>query len=81
MADTKREGAEPTFEHAEAVTYNELPLWQALRKWRRVTIYCIGLTSAILMYGYDYVIVGTTSSMPSFQYGVLFPSRASTEVS
>lgn len=27
------------------------------------------MTSDILMYGYDYVIVGTVSAMPSFQYG------------
>lgn len=44
-----------------------LTLWQALRKWRRVSLYCVGLTSAILMYGFDYVIVGSSSAMPSFQ--------------
>ncbi|EQL01872.1 alpha glucoside transporter [Ophiocordyceps sinensis CO18] len=44
-----------------------LTLWQAIKKWRRVVLYCVGLTSGILMFGYDYVIVGTTSAMPSFQ--------------
>ncbi|KAK6212140.1 hypothetical protein QIS74_10094 [Colletotrichum tabaci] len=47
--------------------YGHLTLWQSIKKWRRVVLYCIGMTSAILMYGYDYVIVGTTSAMPSFQ--------------
>lgn len=51
-----------------------LTLWQAIKKWRRVVLYCVGLTSGILMFGYDYVIVGTTSAMPSFQCG---PSHAS----
>ncbi|GKT41189.1 MFS transporter fmqE [Colletotrichum spaethianum] len=47
--------------------YGHLTLWQSIKKWRRVVLYCVGMTSAILMYGYDYVIVGTTSAMPSFQ--------------
>lgn len=44
-----------------------LTLKQSLKKWRRVVIYSLCMTSAILMYGYDYVIVGTVSAMPSFQ--------------
>ncbi|KAL0943362.1 maltose permease (alpha glucoside transporter) [Colletotrichum truncatum] len=47
--------------------YGHLTLWQSIKKWRRVVLYCIGMTSAILLYGYDYVIVGTVSAMPSFQ--------------
>jgi len=46
----------------------DMRLFQALKKWRRVTLYCVLMTSPILMYGYDYVIVGTVSAMPSFQY-------------
>ncbi|KAF2200888.1 proton myo-inositol cotransporter [Delitschia confertaspora ATCC 74209] len=46
---------------------NDLSLWQALRKYRKVVWYCVGLTSAILLYGFDYVIVGSVSAMPSFQ--------------
>lgn len=49
-----------------------LTLIQAVKKYHRVSFYCVGLTSAILMYGYDYVIVGSTSSMPSFQYVFFF---------
>ncbi|TDZ65183.1 MFS transporter fmqE [Colletotrichum trifolii] len=55
-------GTEP-----ETNEYGHLTLWQSIKKWRRVVFYCIGMTSAILMYGYDYVIVGTVSAMPSFQ--------------
>ncbi|KAK1994786.1 MFS general substrate transporter [Colletotrichum falcatum] len=51
----------------ETNRYGHLTLWQSIKKWRRVVLYCIGMTSAILMYGYDYVIIGTTSAMPSFQ--------------
>lgn len=49
-----------TNEHAH------LTLKQSLKKWRRVVVYSFCLASAILMYGYDYVIVGTASAMPSF---------------
>ncbi|KAH0428445.1 maltose permease [Colletotrichum camelliae] len=51
----------------ETNQYGHLTLWQSIKKWRRVVLYCIGMTSAILLYGYDYVIVGTVSAMPSFQ--------------
>ncbi|KAF6788184.1 maltose permease (alpha glucoside transporter) [Colletotrichum sojae] len=47
--------------------YGHLTLWQSIKRWRRVVLYCVGMTSAILLYGYDYVIVGTVSAMPSFQ--------------
>lgn len=47
--------------------YGHLTLWQSIKKWRRVVLVCVAMTSAILMYGYDYVIVGTVSAMPSFQ--------------
>lgn len=45
-----------------------VPLWQSVKKWPRVVIYCLALSSAILLYGYDLVIVGTVSAMPAFQY-------------
>lgn len=45
----------------------DLTLWQSVKKYRRVVFYSLGITSAILMYGYDYVIIGTISAMPSFQ--------------
>jgi hypothetical protein len=45
-----------------------VPLWQSMKKWPRVVAYCLILSSAILLYGYDLVIVGSVSAMPSFQY-------------
>ncbi|EFY92304.1 hypothetical protein J3458_000907 [Metarhizium acridum] len=44
-----------------------LTLWQSVKRYRHVVWCCIGLTTTILLFGYDYVIVGTTSAMPSFQ--------------
>ncbi|KAK3315538.1 proton myo-inositol cotransporter [Apodospora peruviana] len=46
---------------------SHLTLWESARKWRRIVYYSLGMTSAIIMYGYDYVIIGTISAMPSFQ--------------
>ena len=51
----------------DADAVDELSLWQSLKKRKRIVFYCIGMSTAILMYGYDYVIVGSTASMPSFQ--------------
>lgn len=44
-----------------------VPLWQSMKKWRRVVAYNLALSSAILLYGYDLVIVGNVSAMPAFQ--------------
>ncbi|KAJ5652881.1 hypothetical protein N7507_010307 [Penicillium longicatenatum] len=44
------------------------PLWQLLKRWPKVVMYCLALSSAILLYGYDLVIVGTVSAMPAFQH-------------
>lgn len=43
-------------------------LWQAIKRSARIVAYCLALSSAILMYGYDLVIVGTVVAMPQFQY-------------
>ena len=42
-------------------------LWQNVKKYRKVTYITLSLTSAILLYGYDNVVVGTISAMPDFQ--------------
>jgi len=42
-------------------------LWQSLKRWPKVVGYNLALSSAILLYGYDLVIVGTVSAMPAFQ--------------
>jgi hypothetical protein len=46
---------------------NSRTLWQNIKKYRKVTYVTFGLTSAILLYGYDNVVVGTVSAMPVFQ--------------
>ncbi|KAJ5110484.1 hypothetical protein N7532_001019 [Penicillium argentinense] len=51
-----------------APSQGHVPLWQSLKKWPRVVGYNLALSSAILLYGYDLVIVGTVSAMPAFQY-------------
>lgn len=42
-------------------------LWQNIKKYRKVCWITIALTSAILLYGYDNVVVGTVAAMPVFQ--------------
>lgn len=46
-----------------------LSLWQSVRKWPKIVGYSLGLTSAILLWGFDTSIVGNVSAVPSFQYG------------
>ncbi|KAF2015208.1 MFS general substrate transporter [Aaosphaeria arxii CBS 175.79] len=50
-------------------------LWQNVKKYRKVVGYTFCITSAILLYGYDNVVVGTVSAMPIFQkdFGVENP--------
>jgi hypothetical protein len=43
-------------------------LWHNVQKYRKVCWITIALTSAILLHGYDNVVVGTVSAMPVFQY-------------
>jgi hypothetical protein len=53
--------------HIERQADANLTLWQSVKRHRNVVWCCIGLTTTILLYGYDFVIVWTTSAMPSFQ--------------
>jgi MFS family permease len=52
-------------------------LWQNVKKYRKVTYVTFGLTSAILLYGYDNVVVGTVSAMPVFQkdFGIFYEGK------
>jgi MFS family permease len=71
--DRDSESKSPLGGQAEEVEeVPDLDIWAAAKKWHRIVWYCFGLTSCIMMYGYDYVIVGTVSAMPSFQYALLF---------
>ncbi|KAJ6782911.1 hypothetical protein PWT90_11215 [Aphanocladium album] len=47
--------------------YSHLTLLQAIKKWKRVFWYSLAISTTILMFGYDFVIVGNSSSMPAFQ--------------
>ncbi|KAK5944778.1 hypothetical protein PMZ80_001978 [Knufia obscura] len=53
----------------------KMTLWQALRKWPRVSWYTLALTSTILLWGFDNVLVGSVAAMPEFQkvYGIVDP--------
>ena len=44
-----------------------VPLWYSARRWRKLIEYCFALSSAILLYGYDFVIIGTVSAMLAFK--------------
>lgn len=50
-----------------------LPLVQSVKLYPKVVGYCFGLTTVILLWGYDLVIVGTVQALPVFQrdFGVL----------
>ncbi|KAJ5583188.1 hypothetical protein N7535_001808 [Penicillium sp. DV-2018c] len=45
-----------------------VPLWHSIKRFPRIVGYCVALSSAILLYGYDLVIVGTVAAMPQFQH-------------
>lgn len=70
---SQNKSAVEPLEHAiqqvdESNTSQELTLLKSIRTFPKIVGYCIGLSSAILLYGYDLVIVGTVSAMPTFQY-------------
>lgn len=70
--DTTREQIFPVDSHTDSQAGSETgdnsqTLWQNVKKYRKVTYVTLGLTSAILLYGYDNVVVGTVSAMPVFQ--------------
>ncbi|KKK25695.1 hypothetical protein AOCH_005104 [Aspergillus ochraceoroseus] len=46
---------------------NETSLSATVKLSPKIAGWCVALTSAILLYGYDLVIVGNVSSMPEFQ--------------
>jgi hypothetical protein len=43
------------------------PLWHSVKIGHKVVGYCFALSVVMLLYGYDFVIVGTVSAMPAFQ--------------
>ena len=44
-----------------------LPLRQALRQYSRLCWYVLGMTTVVLLWGYDGIIVGNITAIPAFQ--------------
>lgn len=42
-------------------------VFSSFRKWKKASAYCMCLASAIMLFGYDYAVLGTVAAMPSFQ--------------
>ncbi len=42
-------------------------IWQSVKSNPKVIAYCVCLTIGPLMYGFDNIIVGVVTAMPSFQ--------------
>ncbi|KAL4891493.1 MFS general substrate transporter [Aspergillus ambiguus] len=63
----------PSVEYAENEsascrdTSKKTSLIRDLKQSPKIAAYCLALTTGILLYGYDLVIVGNVSSMPNFQ--------------
>lgn len=62
--DVKRTVSQTTSQASD----EQRSLWQNVRKYGKVVWVTFGLTSAILLFGYDNVVVGSVSGMPGFQY-------------
>ncbi len=65
--------------HTEAIGVSDeekrLNLVQALRRWPKVALYCLSLTSAILLYGFDTSMSGSLSGLDQFKYVSLATSN------
>jgi hypothetical protein len=72
MAEKEASIATPSLDLSPQLTEqsfvdDEPNLWKSIRKWPRVLGYSFGLTSGILLYGFDTSIVGNVSAIPEFQ--------------
>jgi MFS transporter, SP family, general alpha glucoside:H+ symporter len=58
--------------HAVLDAHDKLGFKQAVRTYPKVSAWCLALTTAILLWGYDMIIVGSVTGVNSFQmdYGV-----------
>lgn len=45
---------------------DSLTLWAAVRRWPKVVGYCLALTTTIILWGYDFSLVGAVGGMPVF---------------
>lgn len=75
-SDTKMEAV-----HTENASsddeFKKLSLWQAVKRWPKVSAYCLALTSAILLWGYDLAMAGNLAGLDQFKY-TLLPLHRST---
>ncbi|KAF2640986.1 MFS general substrate transporter [Massarina eburnea CBS 473.64] len=60
-------GVESTDYASSQASDERRSLWQNVKKYRKVVYVTFSLASAILLYGYDNVIVATVAGMPEFQ--------------
>ncbi|KAJ5832867.1 hypothetical protein N7474_001178 [Penicillium riverlandense] len=75
MAETKAVDSQDDFVEGPVVCPSHddarsehVRLWYSVRRWHKLVGYCVALSSAILLYGYDFVIIGTVSAMPAFKH-------------
>ncbi|ETN37265.1 uncharacterized protein HMPREF1541_08256 [Cyphellophora europaea CBS 101466] len=61
------ESQAPTLVRSRSGAPEELHLKQAVKQYPKITRYVFFLMSAVLLYGYDLVIVGTIPAVPGFQ--------------
>lgn len=75
VEDTVSSRNESTAESVSSIDENEdLPFFQAVKRYPKVAAYCLALTTAILLWGYDLVIVSSVTGVPAFQkdFGQLY---------
>ena len=58
-----------------ASNYENLSLWQAVRKWPRATMYILLCGLNVLLRGYDSAILSSVASLSAFQYDITVPLR------
>lgn len=69
MPDSEKPSVgETTVQPDQNNAVDKVTLWQSFKAYPKVVGCCVGVTAAILLYGYDLSIVGTVSAMPQFQY-------------
>lgn len=62
---------EPSTKDADIITTEleeRMGLWSAVRRWPKVALWSLALSSTILLGGFDSVLVSNVASMPVFQY-------------
>ena len=51
----------------EPLGEEDLPLKEAIKLYPKVILHCLGMTTVILLWGYELVIVGAVTAVPAFQ--------------